>query len=116
LHDEPYDYHRFSVYGLRALFPAVDWEILWSDSQSNFLWFVVLSLNLFGMHLLDTASRRGQHLRMALLLPFVGLAVIAGNTLASLFGFIFPASRFPLNQCLILKKRQLANESGTSER
>jgi SAM-dependent methyltransferase len=104
LHDEPYDFFRFSVYGLRELLRQEHWQIIFEDEYSNFLIFSALSWNLYLMHQMQRLAEQSRYLTLIITLPIVALLVLCANLLAMSFKFLFSRSRFPINYCFIARK------------
>jgi SAM-dependent methyltransferase len=104
LHDEPYDFFRFSLYGLREMLRQDHWQIVFEDEYSNFLVFSALSWNLYLMHQTQRLAEQSRYLTLIVTLPIVALLVLCANLLAMSFKFLFSRSRFPINYCLIARK------------
>jgi SAM-dependent methyltransferase len=104
LHDEPYDFFRFSLYGLREMLRHEDWQIIFEDEYSNFLIFSALSWNLYLMHQMQRLAEQSRYVTLIISLPIVAVLVLCANLLAMSFKFLFSKSRFPINYCFIARK------------
>jgi len=105
LHDEPYDFYRYTKYGLSHLLHQANFVELKHKEEGNIFTLLFQSINIYLMFILENTSKRdGQKLITILLAPFF----LSVTTLLNLLTFVFlpfdNKSKFRIIHTLVAEK------------
>jgi SAM-dependent methyltransferase len=106
LHDEPYDYFRYSPHGMNALLSRAGLMATQTIPQGGFVAMVGEFLNLFGMHkILNLLNSGGWNRILGIfLMPIVWLIACVMNFVCMVLSFLDRERRFVMNYVVLAEK------------
>lgn len=108
IHDTPYDYKRWTIFGIESMLSKNNFEIVEYVKKGNFWTVWGIFLNLRQLYVLQDLIEIKSHFKWILILffiPFVFIFSLTINLISSILEKIDHSQRFTLGYTVIAKKR-----------